>query len=80
MTEPDPRVVEKVARAIAKSNGDDFDAIPAHKREWVAKQGMFGGQFRDINQPFKSDYLDMGAAAILAMQDGPLPVVEFPRK
>lgn len=57
-------LIEKVAREIARVNGDDYDVIPAHKSEWNAAQGMFGGRFRDINEPYKYDYDAMAEAAI----------------
>jgi hypothetical protein len=69
---------EAVARAIAKANGDDYDALPADKREWIAKQGMFGGRFRDVNEPRKADYLDMADAAIKAVESYRVP--EFRRE
>lgn len=59
--------VEAVAREIARMNGDDYDALPADKSEWNAKQGMFGGRFRDVNEPRKPDYLDMAQAASAAL-------------
>jgi hypothetical protein len=62
-------MVERVARAIASGNGDDYDAIPASKAEWVEKRGEFGGRFRDFNQPRRNDYVDMARAAIAAMRE-----------
>ena len=62
-------MVERIARAIAKRHGDDFDAIPADKYEWTQNHGQFGGRFRDVNEPYKVDYLDMAAAAIEAMRE-----------
>ncbi len=70
-------MVEKVWRAIAIENGDDPDQIPRHKSHWNKEQGKFGGRFRDINEPFVSDYEAMARAAIRALtesaptQDGP---------
>lgn len=60
--------VEKVARAIAQENGDNFDNIPAHKPHWTRERGQFGGRYRDINEPFQSCYLSMAEAAIKAYE------------
>lgn len=65
----DPDVVERIARALAKERGDDFDDIPKFKNDWVKKRGEFGGRFRDINEPFVGDYLDMARAALKAMEE-----------
>ncbi len=62
-----PEQVEAVARAIANANGDEFANAFANKSRWIAKRGMSGGRFRDCNEPFQSDYLDMARAAIAAM-------------
>lgn len=64
--------VERVARAIALENGDDWDALPADKSEWNAKCGMFGGRFRDINEPRRPDYYAMALAAIAALRTPPV--------
>ncbi len=64
---PDPKLVEAVARQIAQANGDDFDALPLGKAEWTHARGQFGGRFRDINEPTKADYLEMGEAALAAI-------------
>lgn len=61
-------MIERVARAIALRNGDDYDAVPLHKSDWTRQGGMFGGRFRDVNEPFQSDYDDMARAAIEAMR------------
>ena len=52
-----------VARAIAEIRGDDFDLIPLNKSVWLEKQGMFQGRFRDVNEPFQCDYLEMADVA-----------------
>lgn len=57
-------IVEAVARDIAEENGDDYDLIPKNKSEWNAKQGMFGGRCRDVNEPYQCDYDEMARAAI----------------
>lgn len=61
-------MVEKIARAIARENGDEFADAFKNKDRWVAKRGMSGGRFRDVNEPFQSDYLDMAKAAISALE------------
>lgn len=61
-------MIERVARAIATRNGDDFDLIPRDKPHWTAERGEFGGRFRDVNAPHQCDYLDMAEAAIEAMR------------
>lgn len=61
-------MVERVARAIAGSNGDDFDAIPKNKSEWNRESGKFGGRFRDINEPMQGDYRDMARVAFWEMR------------
>lgn len=60
-------LLEAVARAIAKANGDDYDAIPAGKSEWVANRGEFAGRYRDANEPYRIDYEDQALAAIDAL-------------
>src|SRR6478752_7026210 len=60
--------VEEVARAIAKRNGDEYDNIPLDKADWKSANGMFGGIFRDLNQPTQVDYDEMAPAAIEAMR------------
>ena len=62
-------MVEQVARAIAEKNGDDYDKIPQNKKEWVVRQGMFQGRFRDVNEPYQVDYYDMAEGAIKAMRE-----------
>lgn len=62
--EPSADLVERVARAIARANGDEFANAFKDKPRWTAKRGMSGGRYRDINEPFQSDYLDMALAAI----------------
>lgn len=62
-------MVKRVARVIAKENGDDYDSIPASKSDWTRNGGMFGGRFRDVNEPYQTDYDDMARAAIEAMRE-----------
>lgn len=67
-------MIERVAREIAKSYGDDFDNAFRNKRLWIECRGEGGGRFRDINEPFQTDYLDMARAAIAAMRE-PTPAM-----
>ena len=57
----------RVAKAIARANGDEFANAFANKTRWIAKRGMSGGRFRDANEPFQSDYLAMARAALQAL-------------
>lgn len=57
---------EQIARTIANAMGDNFADAFKNKQRWIAKRGMSGGRFRDINEPFQSDYLD-AADAVLAL-------------
>lgn len=60
-------MVERVARAMAKQNGDDYDHIPLDKADWTAQRGMFGGRFRDLSELMQVDYDEMARAAIEAL-------------
>lgn len=62
-------MVEMMARAIALSFGDDYDAIPTDKREWTVRRGDFEGRFRDVNEAYRCDYDDMAIAALKAMRE-----------
>lgn len=63
-------MVERVARAIATELGADLDTAFANKTEWTNMRGTdAAGRWRDINEPFKSDYLAAARAAIEAMRD-----------
>lgn len=62
-------LVERVARAIATANGDNFADAFTNKSRWIAKRGMSGGRYRDVNEPFQDDYREMATAAIKAMSD-----------
>ncbi len=59
-------VVEAVARIIADALGDDFADAFEGKGQWIANRGMSGGRFRDVNEPYQSDYLAAAEAAITA--------------
>ena len=62
-------IIQTVARAIAKTRGDDFDRVPVNKSDWTRGQGNFQGRFRDVNEPFQCDYVEMATAAITAFLD-----------
>lgn len=63
-------MIKRVAAAIARQNGDDYDSVPADKGDWTRKGGMFGGRFREVNEPYQTDYDEMARAAIEAMDCG----------
>ena len=48
---------EELARIIAKAMGDNYADAFVNKERWNAKRGMSGGRFRDVNEPFRSDYI-----------------------
>ena len=63
-------MVERVARAITTELGADLDTAFANKTEWINMRGTdAAGRWRDINEPFKSDYLAAARAAIEAMRE-----------
>lgn len=57
---------EAVARTIASAMGDNFSDAFKNKERWIAKRGMSGGRFRDVNEPFQADYL-YAADAVIAL-------------
>ncbi|MFZ5744447.1 MAG: hypothetical protein ACOY7T_08215 [Pseudomonadota bacterium] len=61
--------LEKIARDIADALGDNFDYAFNSKPEWTAARGETKAGFRDVNQPFKPDYLDAAQAALTAIMD-----------
>lgn len=63
------KMIERMARAIAAEQGDDFDKIPASKREWIDARGEFDGRGRDINEPFRTEYIGMALAALKVMRE-----------
>lgn len=69
-------VLERLAKAIARANGDEFANAFASKARWVAKRGMSGGRYRDIAEPFQHDYLDMARAAVQALMEPDEGMVE----
>lgn len=64
----DEELIEQVARDIADALGDNFDYAFSGKAEWIAQRGETPAGFRDVNQPYKPDYIDAAIAAIAAMQ------------
>ncbi len=60
-------LIEKIARDIADALGDNFDYAFNSKPEWTAARGETKAGFRDVNQPFKPDYLDAAQAALTAI-------------
>mgnify|MGYP004528143805 CR=1 FL=1 len=70
-------MVEKVARAIAEQNGDDYEQVPLHKSDWVQKGGLFNGRFRDVSEPYRTDYEDMAEAALKAMREPTPEMLEY---
>jgi len=55
---------ETLARIIASAMGDNYADAFKNKQRWIAKRGESGGRFRDVNEPYQSDYLDAADAAI----------------
>lgn len=62
---------DKIARTIASALGDNFSDAFKNKQRWIAKRGMSGGRFRDINEPFQHDYLDAADAVIALLTPTP---------
>lgn len=56
--------IEAAARAICAKANDNWDDIPESKQDWTNKRGQFNGRFRDVNEPYRLDYLAMVTAAI----------------
>lgn len=52
--------VAEIARIIASELGDDLDAAFENKSAWVQARG--GEPFRDVNMPYKSDYMNAALA------------------
>ncbi len=66
MTNP---VIEAMARQIADAYGDKYDNAFMHKSHWIVERGESGGRFRDINEPFQCDYIEMAASALKALEE-----------
>jgi len=65
-------MIEKIAREIAGFLGDSFDLAFDSKSDWTKERG--GEPFRDINMPFKGDYLDAAIAVLKALRE-PTPAM-----
>jgi len=59
---------EQIARIIASAMGDNLADAFKNKQRWIAKRGMSGGRYRDINEPMQSDYLAAAEAVLAAME------------
>lgn len=66
-------MVERVARRIASELGDDFDHAFAGKAEWIAARGQKGGRYRDVNEPYRDEYLDAARGALEEAALSPTP-------
>lgn len=64
--------LEQAARALADAMGDNFDHAFDNKSAYNLARGESGGRYRDINEPFKYDYLD-GAKAVMQALYEPTP-------
>lgn len=69
--------LEKVARAIADQNGDQWEFVPEDKSDWIDNRGMFQGRSRDINEPFRCDYEEMATAALNAVYSEQKPLIDM---
>jgi len=58
-------MVEKMARAIARGLGYEWDTLYASKGEWTKDRGSR----HDINVPYKPDFIDAARAALEAMRE-----------
>lgn len=57
-------LIEAVARSIASAMGDNYADAFKDKSRWIAKRGMSGGRYRDVNEPMRCDYDEAARAAI----------------
>jgi len=63
-------MVRKIARAIARELGDNYDAAFLSKSSWTHAGGKaVDGTFRDINAPLQSDYRNAAEVAIKMAKD-----------
>ena len=60
-------LIERVVRDIADALGDNFDYAFAGKSDWITHRGETPAGFRDVNQPYRPDYIDAAIAAIAAI-------------
>lgn len=56
-------LIQQIAAAIAKANGDDYADVPRNKAEWA--RGHW--RFRELNEPMQVDYDAMAEAALRAL-------------
>ena len=72
--------IGRAARLLAELDGINFEAAPKNKQEWTRKGGMFGGRFRDVNEPMQTDFLEAAEAVLrdyhAYLADHELTVVE----
>lgn len=68
-------MTKRIAVALAKENGDAWEDVPASKTEWIVRRGVFGGRFRDVNEPMQSDYIGMARVAIATMREPTLAML-----
>lgn len=61
--------VERVARAIAKAFGENFDDVPKHVNDWQDRVRTEKSFNRDINMPMQPDYMVMAEYAIKEMEN-----------
>lgn len=66
-TPADPETLNRVARAIARGLGDDYDHAFASKSEWADARGIKGGRSRDVNEPMQHDYDSAAEEAMAEM-------------
>ena len=68
----EPTMIERVARAICKDAGWDFDTLPFGQADWTAEHfKRYGVDYTGMHQ---SDYFDAARAAIEALR---LPTAEM---
>jgi hypothetical protein len=58
-----------IAQTIARELGDDLEMCFENKSDWISQRGTIGGQFRDINLPFRQDYLNAANAVIKLLEE-----------
>lgn len=58
----------KISRIIAEQMGDNYDACFVNKSEWYYHKGDKGFGFREISQPYHTDYQDAAFATIVYLQ------------
>lgn len=61
-------MLKSIASAIAKANGDDFDALPLDRHD-ARRRWQESGVFYDPGHLFRADYLAMARAAVEAIRE-----------